>query len=136
VSATVPCPRPPDDTGCPVSEHVCCWAEVPDAHARLPRSTREGLDPGIRKAVEVLSSHGVETYESCQGGPDPARPDRGHAYPEPTVAFHGTPAAGWHALGVAIDHGLPLRDIRRVWRVTHGEITGPTWEMTFTGERR
>jgi len=51
------------------------------------------LDPGIARYVEVLRLAGVETYESCQGGPDPERPDRGHAYPEPTVRFHGTQGA-------------------------------------------
>jgi hypothetical protein len=35
-----------------------------------------GLDPGIAEYVRVLLAQGVETFESCQGGP-------GHAYTEP-----------------------------------------------------
>jgi len=50
------------------------------------------LDRGIAKTVERLRAAGVETYESCEGGP-------GHAYPEPTIAFRGGPYAGWVALG-------------------------------------
>ena len=46
------------------------------------------LDPGIRKAVERLQAEGIETFESCEGG-------SGHAFPEPTIRFYGTPEAGW-----------------------------------------
>src|ERR1700680_2107984 len=51
------------------------------------------IDLGIRQAVKRLQEHGIETCESCEGGP-------GHAYPEPTVAFYGTPEAGWRAVAV------------------------------------
>ena len=40
------------------------------------------LDEGIREAVAVLVANGVETFESCEGGP-------GHAFPEPTIRFEG-----------------------------------------------
>ena len=39
------------------------------------------LDPEIEDIVKILREHGVETYESCQGGP-------GHSYPRPAVRFH------------------------------------------------
>jgi len=84
----------------------------------------EGLDPGIAKYVEGLRSQGVETFESCEGG-------SGHTYPEPTVAFHGTAYAGFQALGIALEMGFPVRDLRRVWKVDRGEPRGPVWEMTF-----
>jgi hypothetical protein len=58
------------------------------------------IDPGIRKAVEVLQKNNIETFEACEGG-------QGHAYPEPTVAFYGTPEAGWRAVGLACRGGLP-----------------------------
>lgn len=38
------------------------------------------LDDGIREIVIVLVKNGVETFESCEGGP-------GHAFPEATVRF-------------------------------------------------
>jgi|SRR5215204_4244047 len=83
------------------------------------------LDPEIAPIVGVLRKHGVETYESCQGGP-------GHAFPEPTVCFHGVYAEGFRALSVAIQLMLPVRALRRVWRVSHhDEPEGPVWEMTF-----
>lgn len=82
-------------------------------------------DRGIKRAVECLRANGVETFESCEGGP-------GHAYPEPTVRFHGTPEAGWRAMSVCLAHGLPVSELRRVWDVLNsGEPTGPYWEVVF-----
>ena len=58
-------------------------------------------------------------------------PHRG-GYTEPTVAFHGSIAASWHALGVCFDNGLPVSALRRVWNVLDSHIpTGPYWEITF-----
>ena len=86
---------------------------------------RDGdIDPGIADVVARLQSAGIETFESCEGGP-------GHAFHEPTVRFHGQPAAGFHALGVAMDHGWPVASLRRTWAYVDGEINGPYWEMTF-----
>jgi hypothetical protein len=86
------------------------------------------LDPGIAHAVHVLNDAAIETFESCEGGP-------GHAYPEPTVRFHGDFAKGFEALAVALRAGLPVSAIRRTWPINNGEPTGPWWEMTFY-ERR
>lgn len=82
------------------------------------------LDPGIRHAVETLLAHGIETFESCEGGP-------GHAYAEPTVRFHGDRAEGYRALSAALQNGLPVRQLQRVWPVVNGEPTGPYWDMVF-----
>jgi hypothetical protein len=83
------------------------------------------LDRGIEKAVRTLQSNGIETFESCEGGV-------GHAYPEPTVRFHGSIAAGWHAVGVCLDNGLPIMSLRRVWDILDLNLpTGPYWEITF-----
>ncbi len=83
------------------------------------------IDAGIRRAVQVLMDAGIETFESCEGGP-------GHAYPVPTIRFHGYPEAGWRALGVCVTLGLKPRELRRVWDVLHAnEPTGPYWEITF-----
>ena len=65
------------------------------------------LDEGIRTAVERLQAAGVETFESCEGGPD-------HAFHEPTVRFYGTPEAGWRAVGICFAYGLPVLSLRRV----------------------
>lgn len=82
------------------------------------------LDAGIRDYVEVLAAAGVETYESCEGG-------NGHAYPEPTIRFHGDRSEGFRALAVAVRSQLPVSALRRIWTINDGEPTGPSWEMSF-----
>ena len=67
------------------------------------------LDPGIAEAVKILNRAGIETFESCQGG-------HGHAYPEPTVRFHGERSEGFKALSVAMQHALPVYALRRIFR--------------------
>lgn len=83
------------------------------------------LDDGIRPYVETLRAAEVETFESCEGGD-------GHAYPEPTVRFHGGRSEGFRALAAALQAGLPVGCLRRVWPVNDGEPTGPWWELTFS----
>jgi hypothetical protein len=55
-----------------------------------PLQYPEGLDPGIREAVERLREAQVETFDSCEGGP-------GHGFREPTVRFYGDPSEGFRA---------------------------------------
>lgn len=82
------------------------------------------LDVGIRDAVAILVANGVETFESCEGGP-------GHSFPEPTIRFEGQTSEGLRVLSVALENGLPVADLRRTWGVIDGVIHGPWWEMTF-----
>jgi len=82
------------------------------------------LDPGIELMVETLREYGVETFESCEGGP-------GHSYPEPTVRFYGQREEGFRAFAAARQRGLKVYAIKRIWSVEDGEPTGPYWEMTF-----
>lgn len=82
------------------------------------------LDKGIAPFVDILLREGVETYESCQGGP-------GHVFPEPTIRFHGGYAEGFRVYAIATTYGLPVYAIRRLWTVDDGELTGPTWEIVF-----
>ena len=82
------------------------------------------LDADIAGAVVALRGHGVETFESCQGG-------EGHAYPEPTVRFHGDASEGLRAVAAAMKEGLPVAELRRIWPVHDEELTGPWWEITF-----
>ena len=84
-----------------------------------------GIDPGIRRAVQILWTNGIETTESCEGG-------RGHAFREPTVRFLGGQAEGFRALGIALQNGLRVAELRRYWSVRDGEPVGPYWEMTFS----
>lgn len=82
------------------------------------------LDPGIAQGVEILNAAGVETYESCEGG-------SGHAYLEPAIRFHGGHDEGFRALAIALQHRLPVWELRRVWMIVDGEPTGPKWELAF-----
>jgi hypothetical protein len=83
------------------------------------------LDRGIRDAVLVLRAAGIETFESCEGGD-------GHAFLEPTIRFHGHKSEGFRALAAALEAGLKVSELRRVWPVLDGEPTGPCWELTLT----
>jgi hypothetical protein len=107
-----------------IPDEVLADLAGPRRRRRSPSAVPEGLDPGIRSYVEVLVGAGVETFESCQGG-------EGHAFPEPTVRFHGQREEGFRAFAVAQQHALPVFAVRRVWDVIDGELTGPHWEMTF-----
>ena len=87
------------------------------------------IDAGIQRAVTTLRAGGIETFESCQGG-------SGHAYPEPTVRFRGDRSEGYRALAAAMQAGLPVAELRRVWPILDGEATGPWWELTFVATSR
>ena len=91
---------------------------------RPERALLRAMDEGIRPYVQILRDANVETYESCEGG-------KGHSFPEPTVRFFGERAEGLRALSVALQHALPVRELRRFWSVIDGEATGPDWELVF-----
>ena len=91
----------------------------------MTKSYDPPLDSAIEPIVTALNEEGIETFESCQGGD-------GHAYPEPTVRFHGDRSEGLRALAIALRKGLSVVELRRVWPVIDNEPTGPYWEMTFS----
>jgi hypothetical protein len=83
------------------------------------------LDPGVARYVDVLDRAGVETFESCEGGV-------GHSYAEPAIRFYGARGEGFRALALALDNGLPVRAVRRIWTVDgDGSPEGPFWELAF-----
>jgi hypothetical protein len=84
----------------------------------------EDIDEGIKRIVKILFMEGVETTESCEGGP-------GHAFPDPTVKFCGEISAGWKALSVALAYDLKPVRLRRTYYILDKEPVGPEWEMTF-----
>ena len=92
--------------------------------AQRKRRFDSPLDKAIERAVHILTDAGIETFESCQGG-------KGHAYPEPTIRFHGGKGEGFKALAIALENGLKVAGLRRVWPVLENEPTGPWWELTF-----
>jgi hypothetical protein len=60
-----------------------------------------------------------------------ARTARAIASRSRRFGFAGQRSEGFRALAVAMDHGLPVRAIRRYWAVNDGEPCGPDWEMAF-----
>ena len=91
---------------------------------QLAPATDLDLDPGIRRAVLVLRSARIATFESCQGGP-------GQAFPDPTIKFHGSAWEGYRALAVAMEHDLPVLRMQHVYGVVNGQLEGPWWELVF-----
>ncbi len=89
-----------------------------------PEEFSPPLDPGIAEAVLILRAAGVETFESCEGGP-------GHSFPKPTIRFHGDCGAGYRALGVALSHALPVSKLRHTWSIEDKCPAGPDWELVF-----
>lgn len=103
---------------------------VPTEHLSPRERWLADMDPGISPFVDALDAYGIETYESCEGGD-------GHASPEPVVRFQGNSAAGLRAVAVALDHGLPVCELRRFWSVTRAdELDGPSWEIVFSRAAR
>jgi hypothetical protein len=89
-----------------------------------PDDSHLRMDAGIRDAVLILRRGGVETFESCEGG-------EGHAFPEPTVRFHGDAWAGYHAFSIAMQNGLRVSAIRHTYVAVEGQLHGPYWEITL-----
>ena len=87
-------------------------------------SVLRAVDPGIRGFMRLMLAGDFETYESCEGG-------EGHAYPEPTIRFHGNRGEGFRAFAWLMTHGVAPSSIRRIWEVIEGEPVGPEWEITF-----
>ena len=90
-----------------------------------PKQFSPPLDPEIEAIVLRLMEDGVETFESCQGGP-------GHAYPERAVRFEGPQSEGFRALAAALQANMPVAELRRVWSINDREPVGPVWELTFS----
>ncbi len=83
------------------------------------------LDPGVAHYVDLLDAAGIETFESCEGG-------KGHSYAEPAVRFYGARGEGFRSLAVALQHGFPVRAVRRTRTVDEdGHPHGPYWEIAF-----
>lgn len=100
---------------------------IEDAKARLRSEHQppwEELDDGILPIVKVFYEEGIETFESCQGGP-------GHCFPEPTVRFYGGIDQGWKAFHIAVQYNLRPTSLRRTYSIQDKEPVGPDWEMTF-----
>ena len=83
-----------------------------------------GLDAGVRGYVAGLMEHGIETFESCEGG-------AGHCMFEPTVLFHGGQEQGYKAFSVAVMLGYPVWQLSRYYSVTDNQLEGPWWSLTF-----
>ena len=99
------------------------WRGIDDIEQFAP-DTDMPLDPGIREWVLILRSRGIETFESCQGG-------EGHSSPESFIRFHGNAYEGFRAYTEAMNHGIPVFELRQVYVVSDGRLEGPIWEFGF-----
>lgn len=96
------------------------WAKTPPFEG--PLYVR--VDDGIARAVRILWGAGIQTYESCEGGP-------GHSARDPFVRFFGTHGTGYRALGIAMEWGLPVVRLNYSHHVVDGEVDGPFCELVF-----
>ncbi len=106
------------------------WAdiELPVRYIHSPFGPLKDCDPGILGWVNLLRFHGIETCQSCEGGP-------GHSYAEPTVDFLGDASEGWYAASIALRAGTldglrPWR-LSRTWHLYSGEPDGLVWQLVF-----
>lgn len=85
-----------------------------------------GLDPGIRFAVRVLHSAGIETCQSCQGG-------EGHAYDNPTIDLiaGADEARGFAAIAALSEYGIPVIELAIVWPMCHGHPYEKLWRIVL-----
>jgi hypothetical protein len=102
-----------------IGTHPADWKLEPHIELML-----RGVDAKIRPILRVMCAGGIETFESCQGG-------KGHAYPEPTICFHGNQSEGFRALAWCRTYGIKVGDLRRYWTIEQNEPHGPDWQMTF-----
>ncbi len=86
----------------------------------------EGIDAGVRHAVRVLNCRGVETQQSCEGGP-------GHAYDRPTIdcRARADDAAGFAALSALVDYGYDVESVALHWEVLHGRPYEIMWRVVL-----
>lgn len=97
----------------------------------------DSLDPGIRRAVEVLHNAGIETLSSCEGRNNPGyspKRDGPHHGDWPYVILSGTLADAFIALGAVMKEGLKVRSIEQSWFVYPegpSAPVGPQWRITF-----
>jgi len=84
----------------------------------------DALDDGIIGVVKVLREAGIDTFDSCQGGPS-------HASERPVVWFKGNESEGFRAEEIATAAGYQVFHISRFWYTRQGERFGPYWEIAF-----
>src|SRR5659263_562111 len=111
-----------------------------ESHAALAESTEwypQGgptLEPrhtARRGARATGLKHRRTGWAVTEGPCGSAALPEGHAFPLPTIRFHGGLYDGMRALGLAIERGLPVSALHRLWTVIDREPTGPHWELVF-----
>lgn len=90
----------------------------------MPEAWYQRLDAGIRFPVRVLHAAGLETCQSCQGGP-------GHDYPMPAVDLPagGSDADGLHAVAALASYGLDVLSVSIRWGVTRWLPCDRVWRV-------
>lgn len=92
----------------------------------MPASWYARIDTGIRFPVRVLHAAGLETCQSCEGGP-------GHDYPVPSIELptDGGDSTGFAAMAALATFGLDVSEVSLVWSVSRGLPGGCVWRLTL-----
>lgn len=83
----------------------------------------DALDDGIIKVVRVLRKAGIDTFNSCQGGP-------GCRFDRSVVWFNGDIDEGFRAEKILMDAGFKVYQIAHFWH-TRQNMKCPYWEISF-----
>ena len=67
------------------------------------------IDPLILPVVEILNTHGFETFDSCQGG-------EGHPFADGYIRFYGDEHDLLRAWEVCTTYGIRPRETHRVFQ--------------------
>lgn len=69
------------------------------------------------RAQRILTDNEIEEWGTA------------HGERQVTVSWEGGRSDGWRIFAEMLDANLPVRALRRCWRVMEGELTGPQWEI-------
>jgi hypothetical protein len=81
----------------------------------------ETLDPGIVRILRIFKDHGIETCQSCEGGP-------GHSYEHPTIDVLGEP---WKALDIANTYAAQVDTVSEIFGIRDGRPVEHFWRIEF-----
>jgi len=59
----------------------------------------------------------------------------GSPIPRAHRSFYGGQGEGFRALAIALEHGLKVYELRRLYQIRDGEPCGPYWEMAFVAQK-
>ena len=80
------------------------------------------LDQRIRRPVRALHDFGIDTIDSCEGGP-------GHMRSVPTIRFRGDETVARYAIAALAWWGYACVELRKCWLLFPDTRPGAEWEV-------